>query len=253
MEKRDLFYYFFNKSIDVSKRNGLISFITTNYFLTADGALNLRTDFKERTAILNLLNFNELKIFIKAKGQHNIITILKKTNAKNIVAQNFITNKKGSITLSMIEKILDGTDDETEYYQVNQKNLFEGESNYLRLMGSGDSSSGNKNMDEILRILNKIKENGVVITEKCDVKVGLRTGIDKISKKHLKAITDGNFHIKNNYELNENVFIISEDFYKKIPEDELNLVKPLFKNSDIKRYYNSEKAQKYVIYSRKKF
>lgn len=251
MEKRDLFYYFFNKSIDVAKPNGLISFITTNYFLTADGALNLRTDFKKRTAILNLFNFNELKIFNKAKGQHNIITILKKTNAKNIVAHNFITKKKGDITRSMIKKIFDETDDETEYYKVNQKNLFEGESNYLRLMGVGDSSSGNKNMDEILRILNKIKENGVVITEKCDVKVGLRTGIDKISNKHLKGISDGKFPIKNNYELNENVFIISEDFYKKIPENELNLVKPLFKNSDINRYYNSKKTQKYVIYSTK--
>jgi len=56
--KMDYFYFFFHKSIDIARTNGTISFITTNYYITADGALFLREDFKQRTTILKLINFN---------------------------------------------------------------------------------------------------------------------------------------------------------------------------------------------------
>lgn len=68
----------FHRSFEMLKEKGICTFITTNYYLTADGALNLRRSFKEETTPLTLVNFNEFKIFDSAYGQHNIITILKK-------------------------------------------------------------------------------------------------------------------------------------------------------------------------------
>ncbi|BBL62008.1 hypothetical protein MarbSA_10480 [Methanobrevibacter arboriphilus] len=251
MVKVDLFYFFFHKSIDIAKKNGLISFITTNYFLTADGAFNLRKDFKERTTILKLLDFNELKIFENAKGQHNIITILKKKYKGKDFAENLITKNKGDASEFLIKSIFNHKDENTEYFKINQNDLFEGENNYLRIVGSGNSPSGNKKTDSILKILNKISDQGVIITKKCDVKTGLRTGIDKVSKSHINKIKDGTYKIKNNYVINEDVFIVSNEFFENTPKNERNLLKPLFKNSDIKRYSNKKIANKYVIYSNK--
>ena len=74
----DLFYYFSYIGIDILKRKGILNFITTNYFVTADGAVKLRIDFKSRTQLIKLINFNELRIFETALGQHNLITLLSK-------------------------------------------------------------------------------------------------------------------------------------------------------------------------------
>ncbi|MDR2545656.1 MAG: Eco57I restriction-modification methylase domain-containing protein [Methanobrevibacter sp.] len=252
METVDLFYYFYHKSIDICKSEGLIALITTNYFITANGAFNLRTDFKKRTSILELLNFNELRLFESAKGQHNIISILQKIQDKHILANTFITHRKGDSNSNMLEKILWGKDNKTEYFNIPQEGLFEGKSNYIRVMGSGDSLTGNFKNDSILCILNKVKEKGVQITDKLDVKTGLRTGIDKVSNAHLKKINKGDFQIDNIYSLKEDVFIVSQEFYNNVPPYEKKLVKPLFKNSDIKRYYSVPSTDKYCLYVQKK-
>ena len=78
----DYFYYFFHLSLDLLKKNGILNFITTNYFTTATGGKKLRADLKNRSSFLYLINFNELKIFKSALGQHNMITGLIKNNEK---------------------------------------------------------------------------------------------------------------------------------------------------------------------------
>lgn len=232
--KMDLFYFFFHLSLNIVKNNGQISFITTNYYTTATTGNKLRQDFKNRSTIRKLINFNELKIFESAQGQHNMITFLSKCNS-NIKSKNLITKRKGLATPNILEKILSGNDPETNYFEVKQSNLYEGKDAYIRLRGTGDIEN-----DQIQSILNKIKNNGELITKLCDVKTGLRSGIDKISKKHLK--------IDNSYKLNEEVFFVSNVFSQKVPANEKVLLKPLYKNSDIKRYYNEKITNKFVLY-----
>ena len=40
----DLFYYFYHRALDIVKDYGMVLFITTNYFITADGAIKLREE-----------------------------------------------------------------------------------------------------------------------------------------------------------------------------------------------------------------
>ena len=84
--KMDLFYFFFHFALDNTKENGQICFITTNYFITADGASKLRKAFKEQSTVRKLINFNEFKIFESALGQHNLISLLRA--CKSISPQN---------------------------------------------------------------------------------------------------------------------------------------------------------------------
>jgi adenine-specific DNA-methyltransferase len=95
MQKWTYFTFFFHKSIDLGNRNSIITFITTNYFITATGGKKLRGDFKSRTVVLKMINFNELKIFDSAKGQHNMVSILRKNTDTDYIAQNCITSKVG--------------------------------------------------------------------------------------------------------------------------------------------------------------
>ena len=76
--KMDFFYFFFHKGLDLAVPSGEVALITTNYYPTATGAKNLRLDFKRRAWIRSMINFNEIKVFESAQGQHNMITFLTK-------------------------------------------------------------------------------------------------------------------------------------------------------------------------------
>jgi adenine-specific DNA-methyltransferase len=89
--KMDLFYFFFHLALNHTSKNGIITFITTNYFPTALGARNLRNDLKARASVLEIVNFNELRIFESALGQHNMITILEKGSRDVQAIFNMVT------------------------------------------------------------------------------------------------------------------------------------------------------------------
>jgi hypothetical protein len=147
----DLFYFFFHKSIDIARKNATVSFISTNYYITADGALFLRSDFKQRTTLIKLINFNELRIFDSAKGQHNMITILRTALDSDFSVKTCITNRIGNANSSILNQILDWNDKSTSYYTKNQNELYDSSNNYIRL--SSENTSGKNGLFEA--ILNK--------------------------------------------------------------------------------------------------
>ncbi|MBD3843401.1 MAG: Eco57I restriction-modification methylase domain-containing protein, partial [Campylobacterales bacterium] len=121
--KMDLFYFFFHIGLDNLKNGGILSLITTNYYITATGAVKLRNDFQERSTILNLINFNELKIFESALGQHNLITTLQKGKFDK-PAHTSIVNAKGYLGTEILQSIVEGKNKDTNYYQIPQEKLF---------------------------------------------------------------------------------------------------------------------------------
>jgi hypothetical protein len=225
--KMDYFYFFFHLSLNIAGENSSIAFITTNYYPTAMGAKKLRQDFKERVIIKNLMNFNELKIFESALGQHNMITILQKGHDETALAQTCITQKQGLATAEVLQQILNSKDAETQYYKVAQKDLYDGDEYYIRLIGISFISD-----NPIQIILNKLKKQGSLLDIICNVKTGLRTGIDKSSIK------------------DRGIFILNHTEYKNLHLDncEVNLFKPFFKNSDIQKYRTNLKHTYWVIY-----
>ena len=126
--RMDLFYFFFHLGINITRDSGTIEFITTNYYITATQAKKLRQDFKKRTIIKKIVNFNELKIFESAKGQHNMITILEKGNDDNYFAETCITKRNRLASSEILQKIINWRDDKTEYFKIAQKYIYMKES-----------------------------------------------------------------------------------------------------------------------------
>ena len=229
----DIFYFFFMKSIDILKENGNFGFITTNYFLTADGAVKLRKELKERTAIYNIINFNEMKLFESALGQHNIITIFKKTtkildtSIINVISPDNITQEQ-----------LFKNSDEVEVFTVKSNELYDGDKNYIRVSKLGNS---------LENVFNKMVSNSKFIKEICLLGVGFKTGTDKIVKKDIDKV----YETKSiNINLKDGVFILNEEEYQKIkPESEL--IYKCYKSSDIEQYSSSSWKNLYVIWINK--
>ncbi|MDO9545576.1 MAG: N-6 DNA methylase, partial [Pelolinea sp.] len=238
----DYFYFFFHTGINLCKTDGTISFITTNYFLTATGADKLRTDLRNRTIVKQIINFNELKVFDTALGQHNSIIILQKGQDKNAFANNCITNRQGSITQEVLRRILDKKDSETIFFNVKQKDLYDGKPNYIRLNGNSISS-----VDPIQNILNKINNNAPTLNSFCNINQGIVSGADKVSNRHLKKYSDLNA------KKGDGIYVLSKREISEldIPDyDYEKFVKPFYKNSDIKKYYTKNKNDYWVLYIR---
>lgn len=233
--RAELFYFFMHLSIDLSKNKGVSTFITTNYFITSTDGNLLRKDLKENTTPLRFLNFNELKLFSTALGQHNMITLFQKGKLKNKSVETFYTSQKGRATQYILNNLFSKKDSETEYYSLNQDEVFEGDEHYIRTRGT---SGGNSLLHKIFSVLGKGTELGSI----CDVRQGLRTGADKISNSHINKF--GFSGVKG-----EGVFILSLAEIKRLGYDEPNdIIKPLFKNSDIIKFYSKEYTDQFLLY-----
>ncbi|MDY0194400.1 MAG: TaqI-like C-terminal specificity domain-containing protein, partial [Aliarcobacter butzleri] len=235
--KMDLFYFFFHIGLDNLKHGGVLSLITTNYYITATGAVKLRNDFKERSTILNLINFNELKIFESALGQHNLITTLQKGKFDK-PAHTSIVNTKGYLGTEVLQSIVEGKNKDTNYYQIPQEKLFNGGNIQLTMGG----------IDDILDLV-AIKSD--LLGDISEINQGILSGADTLTDKHIEKF--GNLGEKG-----DGIFVLDLknpsdlEIYNSIPENEKDILKPFYKNSDIKKYIGVAENTKYIIYITKK-
>lgn len=238
--KMDLFYFFFHLALNIAKKDGQIAFITTNYFPTAAGAQKLRNDIKNRAIIRKIINFINLKLFNCAVGQHNMITFLQKSQNQSEKAQIALTRKSGYVEDINLQDILEFKDNETDYFEIEQKDLFDGEENYIRMYNSGSDSM-------VENILNKMKQNSIPLGEVCYIHQGLKTNADKVTQKHLELYPELQ---QNNIKKDDGIFVIQKnhDILKNIFPEEERFLKPLFKNCDIKKYFVKSTADEYVLF-----
>lgn len=220
--KMDYFYFFFHLAFNMLSPNGVATFITTNYYPTALGARKLRADIKDRMNIKTLFNLGELRLFENAPGQHNMISSFSK-GKNDCKCQVIDVHKKGALNPLMFTSIISRKDEDTAYADVAQEDLYDGEENYIRLQ----NSSGDNPLSSLL---DKIQLGNNTLGNIADVNTGLFTACDKV------FIGD----------CDEIICKISPTLFEK------SLLKPLFKNSDIHRFYTDEMITKYVIYHHEK-
>ncbi|MCG2738362.1 MAG: Eco57I restriction-modification methylase domain-containing protein [Candidatus Methanoperedenaceae archaeon] len=234
-ERMDIFYYFFHIALDVGRENSEIAFITTNYYITADSAIKLRTDLKDRANIRKLINFNELKIFESALGQHNLITLITKKNNKDLKCDIYSTQRNGIADYKILKEILSKKDNQTEYYSSSQSDLYDGDKNYIRIL-----NNFSKNIDGINKILDKIKFNSTTLLNVCNISQGIVTGLDKVSKKHIKKLPDLNLTE------GDGCYILNHKEKSKFGDS--SIIKPWFKNSDISKYKTNQNNSQWLIH-----
>lgn len=242
--KMDLFYFFFHKGLDMLKEDGELSFITTNYFPTATGAKNLRCDMKRRSVVRKLINFNEVRVFASALGQHNMITMLSKgksncdTKCVSIqCTESFIASPR------QISDILNGVDKNVLIAEVDQDNLFDGNECYIRMSGVNSTSE-----NSVESILEKISSAHSVLSDYADVNQGILTGCDTLTKRHLDKLPADTTKCKN-----DGIFVLDlkverdVEVYNSFGKGK-ELLKDFYKNSDISAYWCNDKPTKKIIY-----
>ena len=242
--KMDIFYFFFHFAVNIASHKGQIAFITTNYYPTATGANKLRRDFKERATIRELINFNELRIFESARGQHNMLTILSKGKDDKSIARTCVTKHQGDAAPQTLQSVLSWHDEQTEYYRISQKDLYDGEECYVRLTGTG-KTIGNKIQD----MLNKVKGVGQPLGTIFIINQGVVSGCDYVSSRNMKKLKNAP-----NVQDGDGIFVFDlenqrdRETISGFSQNEQRLLRPFFKNTDIRRYWCKSKADKLLLY-----
>lgn len=166
-QKYDLYVLFYEKGINLLKSSGVLSFITSNKFLSQGYGLLLRQEFLRYT-IQKIINFN-YDIFDSATVRTCVFQLLK-SEVKN----------DNLIKVINIETEKDGKKFESENYEYIKQTIFnELEENNFRI-----------NLTESkIKVLNKIKIDTSKVEDICSVNYGLRP-VSKSGKEKTHFIKD---------------------------------------------------------------
>lgn len=242
--KMDFFYFFFHKGIDVLHGKGDLAFITTNYYPTATGAKTLRKDFADRTYIRQLINFNEVRVFESALGQHNMITILTRNKQNDIMCKSTICSESVTADANKINQILFAKDDKSATVCVTQDNLYDGKDFYIRQQGVSSESK-----DSIGSVLDKMAAQKTRLGMIADVNQGVVSGCDYVSNRNIADLD-----ITQDIALKDGIFVLdmknSRDcaVYETLTAEEKKFLRAFYKNSEIEKYYCNDKNTKWLLY-----
>lgn len=103
----DLYIAFLGRAFDLLKPNGLLSFIIPRSFLIESYAKKLRLEFLKSSEILEIIDFQDIKVFEEATVT-NVIIVIKKKSPSNVVPIRHWKNE--NLSNLSIEKILRSPD-----------------------------------------------------------------------------------------------------------------------------------------------
>lgn len=239
--KMDYFYFFIYKSLEILKEKGILGYITTNYFITADGAQKLRKYLKKNCTFREIVNFNDYEVFKCAKGQHNLVFFLTKGLEKDQPIQvKYVKGKDINKDEMYWNLRRDKVIHPKIYHQTicNQDHLYNTNGHIL--------IQGNREYDDILQ---KIQEKSqYTLKQICSINQGIVSGADKVTKDMLAHKFSPQTIEKNNIQLNKGIFVLTKEEVEQLDFLQLPYLKPMYKNSDIQRYYVNENPSKYILY-----
>ena len=155
--KADIYYYFFEQGLRALKENGLMSYITSRYWVEAEFAQKLRSKIANESSITEIVDFKNVTIFDGVGVKTSIATITKtKPTDNHNFNFKYIDSKK--ITTVAIE----------DFTTVNIKN--EDIKHDAKWVFGDDAELG---------VYKKIKSNTILLDEIAFCKQGILTGYDK--------------------------------------------------------------------------
>jgi methylase of polypeptide subunit release factors len=237
--KMDYFYFFFHRGLDLLKESGILAMITTNYYVTATFASKLVADINDRATPISFVNFNEAKLFESAAGQHNLITILRKGHTNAPVRVTTVkSDLRGKTEGSVLRRVLSGDSSLCMVESIPRDQIISGNQIIISRKKNGALDA----------TLDRMAAVGERLGDLYEVRQGVLTGADKVSKSHVSK-----YGICEDL-VGQGIFVLSHDELKALNLDshDMEIVRPYFKNSDIKKYGVKTGKHDWLIYADKK-
>jgi len=247
----DLFYFFIHLGIEKLKPGGLLSFITTNYWLTKSkktGIKLLKPHITKDCFLIQYIDLSNINVFKDAKGQQNCIFILQKKREKE--KQKFVDKLIDVIQIKRIDNQFNGK---------SNKKLFKDILN-------------NENSPHLLKYKSAITNKDLLTKSAWNLKYPLtvKNFVEKIEtycrfdesllylsdffviRNGLILIKDDIFILKENKNLkivDSDMFIKINEVFVKISNEEKEKLKKIFKSKVIKPFsYDKSDFSGFLIF-----
>lgn len=213
--KMDYWYYFLHKAINLAKQDGIISYITSRYWINSRGAGKLIQRLQDEISFLNVIDIGNLKVFDEVSGHHMVVVY-----QKNKMRDMFVY-KKLENDISDIGKY------------INTANV------KIQELSNGEIYQHN----EIMFQKDDFElEKTTSLGEVTDITQGVVQNPDKVSRKASEE-----------YKLNqgEGVFVLTKKEYSSLPElskSEVQFIRNFYDEKDIGKYIFNRQDNKYLIY-----
>jgi adenine-specific DNA-methyltransferase len=274
MGKSDYLYYFIILGLSKLREGGKLGFVTTQYWLTADGAGRLRKYILENAIIVEIIDFKGIKLFPEAQGQENIVFVLQKCSVEaersdnkiKIIEFNSEWVNDGNKYIDSQNKVATNYDRWIEFLNNgNQFDLFADPEKTNFTLGKTPRQSiadvyfsgiTQGELDENAWYLYskdrpvELVGNFALLTELFNVNQGIVSGADKVTASNIKNIP-ANVRTEYNIGIGDPIFVFDREQLNasRFSEQEKRFIKPFYKNSDIhKGFVNTNKIQ-FVIFS----
>ncbi|MFX1274016.1 MAG: Eco57I restriction-modification methylase domain-containing protein [Promethearchaeota archaeon] len=253
----DLFYFFIHQAITMLKPSGILSFITTNYWITKSkktGIKLLKPHILEECFLLQYIDLSDLKLFKNAKGQHNCIFILEK---KTLEEKSKNVNKNIDIIKVFSNHRIDTNDQDSNkeiFRDLLEENCSNNVVHYESALTNNELSRlGNWNLlnpEDVKNMVNKLEKfcikNGKIQYLKDYFLI--RNGIIFIQDDIFILKNDENLQIKG-----KEFFVRIDNQYYKLSENEKKRLKKIYKSKAIKPFgLNKNDYVGYGIFFNKK-
>jgi len=235
-KKMDYWYFFLHKAHELNKNNGITTFITPNYWVTANGAKKLREKIINGYYFIEQINFNENNIF--EAGVHTNVFILQKSSYKNKSILCTIYNNQYE------SDFINHKDTEFCFFADQNKisPKWTGFIHFLpndilviinKLVLNCEKLSDNESIGVNTKGLTPGKKvtNGI-----CNINQGIITGKDRLKNK------------ENNIDNGVYVLTSNEVHNLNLTQLENKYIKPFIKNSNINHYFINNKSDLSIIY-----
>lgn len=232
--KMDFWYFFVSKGLNLLKKNGILSYIAPNNWMTTSGGKNVRNDILDRAKILHFIDFRTFMVFDTA-AQQTMIFVLEKEKCdkykfeyKYLDSFNKEESKDRIINLLLSNKI--GVSYKADILKAD---------NYNKIL--------NFNNIENNKILFKIKEHGnFYLDAKNEIAQGIVFPQDTLNKKSAEKLGE-------NFKVGQGVFVLTQDElnFLKLDNKEKQVIKPYFTTEQIKKWKTNKNNNYWLIYSNK--
>ncbi len=199
----DIYMLFIERAIQILKKGGMLSYITSNKWMRAAYGESLRKFLLENTTVNKIIDFDGLKVFDEATVDTNIISVFNKKNGNNnIEAVRF--DKTFDLEKESISKYFD--------------------ENKITLSGLTSESWAFLSEKE-KQIKNKLMTKGKIL-KNWDIEInrGILTGLNEAFIVTTKIRNEILYHCET----------------KKERQNTNNLLKNILRGRDIKKYYSVE-------------
>ncbi|MFW9781694.1 MAG: Eco57I restriction-modification methylase domain-containing protein [Candidatus Heimdallarchaeota archaeon] len=250
----DLFYFFIHLGILKLNPGGILSFITTNYWITKSkktGIKLLKPHILNECYILQYIDLSRLKIFKDAPGQHNCIFVLQKKNEREKIEK---VDK--SIEIIQIMRNKREINDEFNKIALNEINCNQDSPYIKKYLSALTNNSLSKEGSWNLLYPVEIKQIVDQISSFC--RINKHTAVINdffIIRNGLILIKDDIFILKPG----QNIKVVNKEFwikinghYFKLTDEEKQRLKKLYKSKSIRAYgYDKSDFVGYLIFFNK--